>query len=74
MVLDGKIGVMGAIVGQFIGELKTILLFFNTEKSIINKICIHAFEFKGGILFSLLAGQPLVVIMTTAPIAIYIKV
>jgi hypothetical protein len=28
----------------------------------------------GGILFSLLAGQPLVVIMTTAPIAIYIKV
>lgn len=43
---DGKIGVMAAIVGQFIG----------------------------GILFSLLAGQPLVVIMTTAPIALYIKI
>ena len=28
----------------------------------------------GGILFSLIAGQPLVVIMTTAPIALYIKV
>ena len=28
----------------------------------------------GGILFSLLAGQPLIVIMTTAPIALYIKI
>ncbi|XP_023337238.1 sodium bicarbonate transporter-like protein 11, partial [Eurytemora carolleeae] len=43
---DGKIGVMAAIVGQFIG----------------------------GIMFSLMAGQPLVVIMTTAPLALYIKI
>ena len=28
----------------------------------------------GGILFSMLAGQPLIVIMTTAPIALYIKI
>ena len=28
----------------------------------------------GGTLFSLMAGQPLVVVMTTAPIALYIKV
>ena len=28
----------------------------------------------GGTLFSLLAGQPLIVIMTTAPIALYIKI
>ena len=28
----------------------------------------------GGILFSVLAGQPLIVIMTTAPIALYIKI
>ena len=28
----------------------------------------------GGTLFSVLAGQPLVVIMTTAPIALYIKI
>ena len=28
----------------------------------------------GGMLFSLLAGQPLIVIMTTAPIALYIKI
>ena len=28
----------------------------------------------GGILFSILAGQPLIVIMTTAPIALYIKI
>ena len=30
--------------------------------------------FLGGTLFSLMAGQPLVVVMTTAPIALYIKV
>ena len=28
----------------------------------------------GGLIFSLLAGQPLIIIMTTAPIALYIKV
>ena len=28
----------------------------------------------GGTLFSVLAGQPLIVIMTTAPIALYIKI
>ena len=28
----------------------------------------------GGILFSIMAGQPLIVIMTTAPIALYIKI
>ena len=28
----------------------------------------------GGIIFSLLAGQPLIIIMTTAPIALYIKI
>ena len=44
--LDGKIGVMDAIMGQTMG----------------------------GILFSVLAGQPLIVIMTTAPIALYIKI
>jgi len=42
----GKLGVMGAILGQTMG----------------------------GIIFSLLAGQPLIVIMTTAPIALYIKI
>lgn len=42
----GKLGVMGAILGQTMG----------------------------GTVFALLAGQPLIIIMTTAPIALYIKI
>ena len=30
--------------------------------------------FSGGTVFALLAGQPLIIIMTTAPIALYIKI
>lgn len=45
----------------------------NTHGAIDVKKCIVAQTF-GGLFFAILGGQPLVIIMTTAPLSIYIKV
>jgi sodium borate transporter 11 len=60
---DNTDGAISRIFGRFLQKLK----FFLAVKKVIFAQAV------GGICFALFGGQPMIVILTTAPLAIYIK-